>query len=40
MGDGEDFKISNGKVHLVTHLWKGLFKTKRLIKVVLPCDDY
>ena len=37
---GGSFKISNGKVHLVTYLWKGLFKTKILMKVVLLCDDY
>ena len=35
-----NFKISNGKVRLVTYLWKGLFETKILIKVVLTCDNY
>ena len=32
---GINFKISKGKVYLVTYHWKGLFETKILIKVIL-----
>ena len=35
-----NLKIANGKVRLVTYLWKGLFETKILIKVVLVGNDY
>ena len=38
--DGENFKISNGKVRLVIYHWEDLFRTKILAKVVLSGDDY
>ena len=36
----DNFKLSNGKLNLVTYHWRGLFETKILIKVVLALDDY
>ena len=36
--DGGNFKISKWKMCLVAYHWKGLFKTKILVKV-LSCND-
>ena len=38
--DRGNYIISNGKVRPVTYLWKGLFETKILAKIVLACDEY
>ena len=35
-----NFKISNEEMRQVVQLWKFVFKTKILIKVVLLCDDF
>ena len=37
---GYNFKISSRKVHFVAYHWKGLFKPKILVILVLSCDDY